>query len=126
MIEKTPKKEYILDLLREAVLRTSQIGEPYKKDLVADFVLAQETLQNMPGSKSQQALVISATRTLITQGEKKTIALIVGDDPITGQQMSHLVRVRFICAELSNLLATMLEVIRASFRQTGYTAANIT
>lgn len=125
VINKFPKKEYLMNLINEAVGRSFQIGAPYDNDLASDFKKAQETLQNLTGQKSQQALILSATRVLITQGEKKTIALIVGDDPITGQQMSHLVRIRLICAELTNILVNMLEWIRGSLKQSGLSSANI-
>ena len=114
-----------MGLIKEAVKRSSQMGSPYEGNLAPDFEQAQQTLETLPELKSQQALILSAASRLITRVEKKTIALIIGDDPITGQQMSHLVRIRLICAELLNLLTAMLERIRGSFGQHGFPGNNI-
>ncbi len=102
-------QENVLQLVREAVQRADQLGSPYKQDLIGGFEQVQETLKITTEVKSQLALIFSAARMLIEKVEKKTIRLIIGDAPITRQQMSHLVRIRVICAELINLLTGMLE-----------------
>ncbi len=102
-------QENALRLIQEAVQRADQLGSPYNRDLLGGFERAQETLKSATEVKSQLALILSAARILIEKVEKKTIRLIIGDDPITRQQMSHLVRIRLICAELINLLTSMLE-----------------
>ncbi len=106
-----PKKDYVIGLIEEAVGQAAQLGE-YKNTLAPDFKQAQSILETLAELKSQQALLLAAARRMITQVEKKTIALIIGDDPITGQQMSHLVRIRVICTELIELLSTILERVK--------------
>ena len=104
-------------LIKEALQRSNQLGSPYKGNLTPDFLQALKSLENLPEQQSQQALIISAAKLKINQAEKQTIALIIGDDPITGNQMSHLVRIRLICVELLNLLSSMLEQIQKRFLQ---------
>ncbi len=107
-----PNQEGVLRLIDEAVTQATLLGGPYNRDLVSGFVQAQTTLGTAAEARSQVALILSAARIGITKIEKKTIRLIIGDDPITGQQMSHLVRIRLICAELINLLTSTLDQIR--------------
>ncbi len=107
-----PNQENVQLLLDEAVEQSEQLGKPYDSALKPDFVQAQETLESVPEVQSQLALILSAARLLITKVEKKTVGLIIGDDPITGRQMSHLVRIRLICAELINLLTSSLERVK--------------
>jgi len=110
-----PKREYMLGLIEEAVRRAAQLGKTFESDLTPGFLQAQNSLVSFGDLKSQQTLVLSAARMLITRVEKKTIGLIIGDAPITGQQMSHLVRIRMICAELITLLSSILEWVKQSF-----------
>ncbi len=117
-----PKKEYVISLIEEAVVRAAQLGE-YKNNLTPDFRQAQSILETLAEFKSQQALLLAAARRMITQVEKKTIALIIGDDPITGQQMSHLVRIRVICSQLIELLSTILERVKKSVEGPGVVGA---
>jgi hypothetical protein len=119
-----PKINYLLGLIAEALQQSLLIGNPYTTRLTPDFIQAQETLESMPEQNSQLALILSAARRRITDAEKHTIALIVGDDPITGKQMSHLVRIRLICAELLNLLNTMQERIQMSFFRNRFPGQN--
>ena len=104
-------------LIKEALQRSNQLGSPYEGNLSPDFLQVLKNLEDLPDQQSQQALIISAARRQIDQAEKLTVALIIGDDPITGNQMSHLVRIRLICAELMNLLSAMLEQIQMRFLQ---------
>ncbi len=120
-----PRKDHVLGLLLEAVWHSSQIGNPYWGSLMPDFEQAQHTLETLPDLKSQQALILSAARRSIVQAEKKTIALIIGDDPINGQQMSHLVRIRLICTELLNLLSEMLDRIKGLVARPWFAGNNI-
>jgi hypothetical protein len=115
-LEIFPKQSHALDLIQEAVGRAAQLGEPYECDLVEGFLKAKDTLGASAVASSQVALVLSAARMLITKVEKRTIALIIGDDPITGNQMSHLVRIRLICAELINLFTAVLENLKQTLQ----------
>ncbi len=117
-----PKKEHVIGLIEEAVGRAAQLGE-YKNNLTPDFRQAQNILETLAELKSQQALLLAAARRMITQVEKKTITLIIGDDPITGQQMSHLVRIRVICSELIELLTTIMERVKKSVEGPGIAGA---
>jgi hypothetical protein len=108
-MESFKNQENVLRLIDEAVKHTGQLEGTYKSELMPDFVQAHETLITSSDFKSQIALILSATRILIAKAEKKTIRLIIGDDFVTGQQMSHLVRIRLICAELLGLLNTTLD-----------------
>jgi hypothetical protein len=111
-------QQTVMRLIDEAVEHTRELGENYRGNLLPDFIRAQEALVSSSKLKSQLTLILSATRMAITQAEKKTIGLIIGDDPITGQQMSHLVRIRLICAELIGLLSNTLQRIKQA-RATG-------
>ncbi len=114
------KRDYLLGLIEEALRRAALLGRPYESNLTPDFILAQKTLETLPDINSQKALILAAARRQITQAERQTIALIIGDNPITGQQMSHLVRIRLICTELLNLLSSMLEQIQRAFLRSGF------
>jgi hypothetical protein len=111
-MERYLNQEHVLRLIEKAVEHSGQLGGSYKSDLLSDFVRAQQALVTSADIKSQLALVVSAARMMIAQAEKKTIQLIIGDAPVTGQQMSHLVRIRLICAELIGLLSNTLEWIK--------------
>jgi hypothetical protein len=110
-----PQKDYLLCLIKEAVSRAAKLGEAYKSDLDGDFLQAQKNLEIFSEVNAQQTLLLSAARINITQVEKKTIALIIGDRPITGQQMTHLVRIRLICTEILNLLSAIMEGLKQTF-----------
>jgi hypothetical protein len=105
--------ENIFRLIDEAVDRSGKLGGPYDGDLTPGFLHAQETLKTTTDGKAQLTLLLAAARNWITQVEQRTIRLIIGDAPITGQQMSHLVRIRMICAELINLLSNLIERVRS-------------
>jgi hypothetical protein len=111
-MERYLNQENVLQLIDKAVEHSGQLGGSYKSDLLADFVRAQQALTTSANITSHLALIVSAARMMISQAEKKTIRLIIGDAPVTGQQMSHLVRIRVICAELISLLSNTLEWIK--------------
>ncbi|HZW03806.1 MAG TPA: hypothetical protein VFF68_07760 [Anaerolineaceae bacterium] len=111
-----------MTLIAEAVSHATQLGEPYKGDLVPAFLQAQEALSFSTAEDRQLGLILSAARMPINGAEKKTIRLIIGDEPITSQQMRHLVRLRLICAELIGLLTSALEIVRRSVARPGLQA----
>jgi hypothetical protein len=111
-MERYLNQENVLRLIEQAVEHSRQLGGSYKSDLLSDFVQAQQALITSTNMKSHLALIVSAARMMIAQAEKKTVRLIIGDAPVTGQQMSHLVRIRLICAELISLLSNTLEWIK--------------
>jgi hypothetical protein len=111
-MEGFPKQDNVLQLLNEAAARARQLGRPYNSGLLDGFVQAKDTLDSAPEKKNQLALLLSAARMLISKVEKEAIRLIIGDDPITSQEMSHLVRIRLICAELITLLTSSLDRIK--------------
>jgi hypothetical protein len=113
-MESFVNRENVLRLISEAGEHATQLGGTYKNALLPDFIQAQETLATSTDFRSHMLLIISAARLMITQAEKKTVRLIVGDDPITGQEMSHLVRIRLICAELISLLSNTLQSVKQS------------
>ncbi len=115
-------REHLLVLIKEALQRAALLGLPYESNLTPEFIQAQNTLETMPVLNSQQVLILAAARRRITQAERQTVALIIGDNPITGQQMSHLVRIRLICTELLNLLSSMLEQIQTTFSGSGFSS----
>jgi hypothetical protein len=114
-MDEFPKRDYMLGLIEEAIRQAAQLDKTIESDLAPGFLQAQKSLVSFTDLKSQQTLVLSAARMMITRVERKTIALIIGDEPITGQQMSYLVRIRLICSELINLLSSILEWVRQSF-----------
>jgi hypothetical protein len=118
-MDEFPKKDYMLGLIAEAVKRSAQLGKTLESDLAPGFLQAQNSLDSYADLKSQQTLVLSAARMMITRAEKKTIALIIGEEPITGSQMTQLVRIRMICAELITLLSSILEWVKKSFASGG-------
>jgi hypothetical protein len=107
-------RENVLRLIGEAGEHARQLGGTYKNELLPDFIQAKETLITSTDFRAQMLLILSAARMMIAQAEKKTVRLIIGDDPITGQQMSHLVRIRLICAELISLLSYTLQSVKQS------------
>jgi hypothetical protein len=122
-MEVFPRKDDVYRLIEEACSRAAQLVNPYRDDLSFGFAQVRETLQASTAIVSQLALILSAGRRRVTEVEQKTVALIIGDDIFNSQQMSHLVRIRLICAELINLLSTILERINDDFRQRGLTGA---
>jgi hypothetical protein len=57
-------------------------------------------------------LVLSATRRHVTAAEKHVVALIIGSQPVNSREMSTLVRIRLICAELLTRLAQHLDNLK--------------
>jgi hypothetical protein len=102
----------VMRLIDEAVNHAGKLGGSYTSQLLPDFIRAQQSLLTSVDIKSHLSLILSAARISITKAEKKTIRLIIGDDPVTGQEMSHLVRIRLICAELIGLLSSTLEWVK--------------
>ncbi|MEA4909237.1 MAG: hypothetical protein GYA17_11935 [Chloroflexi bacterium] len=104
-------------LIHEAITHLSHLGNHYETELVPIFALAGSILETSTESRQSRALILSAAHQRITQAEKKTIAIIIGDDPISTQQMSHLVRIRLICAKLIQLMADQLDELRTPVRR---------
>jgi hypothetical protein len=109
-----PKRDRVLNLIQEAIGRVSNLGKRQKAVLAPEFDKALETLGTSASAKHHQALILSAARRHISQAEKQAIAHLIGDDPIYSQEMSDLVRVRVICAELLNILTYSLDTLKAS------------
>jgi hypothetical protein len=111
-----PKQEYMLGLVHEAVTHLDQLGGHLETTLKPGFVQTRQSFETSVGGMSQWPLILTAASMRIRNMEKKIVAVIVGDDSITSQQMSHLVRLRVICAELLNKLAEIQEWIKRSLR----------
>ncbi|MEN4040869.1 MAG: hypothetical protein ROW52_01280 [Anaerolineaceae bacterium] len=113
-MENYKNQNTLMRLIAEAVEHVQKLGDSCCGSLLPDFIRVQNTLTAPSHLKAHLVLMLSATRMAITQIEKKTIALIIGDAPITGQQMSHLVRIRLICAELIGMLTNTLQWIKTA------------
>jgi hypothetical protein len=111
-----PKQEVVLGLVQEAMTRLGQLGGHLETTLKPGFVQTRQSFETSVGGMSQWPLILTAASLRIRNMEKKIVAVIVGDDSITSQQMSHLVRLRVICAELLNKLAEIQEGIKRTLR----------
>jgi hypothetical protein len=109
-----PRRERFIDLVDEAVTRVSNLGGSREALLAPEFAKALSTLDSVAKAKSHQALVLSAARSHISRAEKQVVAQIIGDDTVYTQEMSELVRLRIICAEMMKILSTSLDRLKSS------------
>ncbi len=110
------KNRLVFKRINEAVVQGEGLGLNQKADIVAELEKARATLDTTVPGKNQVPLLLAAARRHILEAERLTVALIIGDGHVTSQQMSHLVRVRILCAELSVLLRDALDEQKAARR----------
>jgi hypothetical protein len=80
----------------------------FTADIIAAVEKAKGALSAPATSNSHLSLVLSAARRHTQDIEKRVVALIIGDERISQREMSHLVRIRLLCAKLLNLFARAL------------------
>jgi hypothetical protein len=112
-----PKQERVSSLVQEAVKRIPYLDDNYNANLTQEFSKVQSLLDTEPSASSQKALLLGLARHHIARAEKYTVRQIVDNGSINVDEMSHLVRVRLICAELSNLFAQSLADFKAQTNQ---------
>ena len=103
-------------LVNEALDHLAKFGRQDELALIPVFMDAAEALQARSNNRSGTILLINATNRRIARAEKQTISWIIGDQNVNTDEMSHLVRLRLICAEILNLLNDGLEEIRRAQR----------
>jgi hypothetical protein len=103
-----PKEQYVLTLLNEVAAAASDLQRGFTADIVLAAHKAKDALSAPTTTAGHLSLVLSAARRHIQTIEKRVVALIIGDEPISQREMSHLVRIRLICTELLNILARAL------------------
>ena len=99
-------------LVQEAIDHLTALGSHDELALIPVFIDTAQSLEIRANNRSSAILLIHAANRRIACAEKQTIARIIGDQDVSMNEMSHLVRVRLICAEISNLLDDGLEEIR--------------
>ncbi len=112
-----PKGQHIHKLLDEALERASAIHRSFTADMVSAVQRAMTALSAPVTAKGHLALMLSAARRHVLDLEKRTVGLIIGDEPISQQEMAGLVRIRLICAELLTILADALAESKLLNRQ---------
>ena len=112
-----PKQERVSTLIHEAVTRLPYLGNKYNHDLGQEFNKIQTLLDAAPVARSQKTLLLGLARHHTARAEETIVKQILGDDVISVDEMSHLVRVRLICTELMNLFVQSLEEFRAHSNQ---------
>ena len=108
-----PKRDRFINLVDEAIDRVAKLGGSREAMLAPQFAMALSTLDSVAKAKNHQALVISAARTHIFRAEKQVVSQIIGDDPVFTQEMSELVRLRVICAEMLKILSSSLDRVKS-------------
>jgi hypothetical protein len=99
-------------LIKEAIERLNAFGRQDELALLPIFIDARRSLDTNAANRSAQILLLSSTNRRITRAEKQVVSWIIGDQRVNSNEMSHLVRVRLICAQILNLLSDELESIR--------------
>ena len=107
-----PKQERISNLINEAETQVPYLDDSYNSELNQAFDKIKTLLNSTPIALSQKVFMLGLARHQVLNAEKHAVSLMIGDVSISIEEMSHLVRVRLICAELSNLLAKGLEELK--------------
>jgi hypothetical protein len=108
-----PRQERISTLLHEAVKRIPRLASNYNTDIKLEFNKVQMLLDATPVARGQKSLLLGLARQHVARAEKCVVKEIVHNEFVTVDEMSDLVRVRLICAEISNLFTQSLEEFRA-------------
>jgi hypothetical protein len=108
-----PNREKIIRLIREAIQHILALGRQDELALLPVFKDTLTVFDVAPYNRSSRLLLLSAANQHITKAEKKTVSTIIGDLDFSINEMSHLVRIRLICAELVNLINQGLEEVRS-------------
>ena len=107
-----PKQQRVSNLISEAETQVPYLNDSYNSGLNQAFDKIKTLLNSTPTALNQKAFMLGLARHQVLHAEKQAVSLMIGDESISVEEMSHLVRVRLICAELSNLLAQGLEELK--------------
>jgi hypothetical protein len=105
-------QDRMINLIQEAIGRIASLGRQEEFALLPVFIDARNSLQGSFYNEKTQKLLLRAAAQRIVHAEKHTVSLIIGDVDISISEMSHLVRIRLICAEVINLLNQVLDELR--------------
>jgi len=109
-----PKEQHLRNLIDEAIVQVSTLGESIEADIVLVLEKTRQVLASPAESKRNLPLILSAARWRVRDVEKYAVRRIVHDDNVDGHSMSILVRVRLICAEVIRILDAALNDLRVS------------
>lgn len=107
-----PKQERVSSLIIEAETQVPYLNNSYNSGLNQAFDKIKSLLNSTPKAINQKTFMLGLIRHQVLDAEKQAVSLLIGDESISVEEMSHLVRVRLICAELSKLLAQGLEELK--------------
>jgi hypothetical protein len=107
-----PKEQRALELLNQALVHVASLSQNDEANLVPALNKTRATLETRTGARHHLPLVLSAARRQVAQAEKFAVGRIIGDDPVNHKEMSSLVEIRLICAELVNLLTNALDDVK--------------
>ena len=107
-----PHFHKIRALLQEAIEHILSLGHLEEFALLPVFIEAETVVQTPPATRSANLLLLSATNLRIQRAEKQTITWIIGDRDISIREMSHLVRIRLICAQIGGIINQGLDDAR--------------
>jgi len=96
--------ERIRMLIREAIEHLNEMGRQDGQALVPVFVDARNLLKNAYPSRSAKILILSAANQRIASIEKSTKSWNSSGNRVKSTEIFHLVRLRQICGEISNLI----------------------
>jgi hypothetical protein len=104
-----PRRDKVLDLIRDALKNVTSMGKRYVPVLAPVFTHAIDVLEAPTYTRDQQVLLLAAAHRHILQAKKHAVAQMIGDDPVSGDEMSRLVRIRQNCIELDTMLNQSLQ-----------------
>jgi hypothetical protein len=107
-------QKQIMGLMNEALIAINCMGDRYQPKLAPVFLRARNNLELPINRRDHKVLMLSATQRCIEEAEKQTVAVIIGDDWVRSEQLSHFVRVRMICLKLKEKLSESMLATKKS------------
>jgi hypothetical protein len=104
-----PRSDKALDLIREALRSVTSMGKRYELMLAPVFIRVIDELETPTYNRQQQVLLLAAAQRHILQAKKHAVAQMIGDDPVSGSEISRLVWIRQNCLELDKILDQSLQ-----------------
>lgn len=101
-------QQQVSALLNDVAGAAADLQRSFTADIISAVEKAKGAVSAPATSNSHLSLVLSAARRHTQDIEKRVVALIIGDERISQREMSHLVRIRLLCAKLLNLFARAL------------------
>ena len=112
-----PRRNKVLDLIRDALKNVTSMGKRYEPILAPVFTHAIDMLEAPTNNQHQQVLLLAAAHRRILEAKKQAIEQMIGDDPVSFDEMSHLVKIRQNCIELDNILNQSLKDTKQAHAQ---------